>query len=169
MKFIKTLLAAVCALSVTGCASIVGDTDQNITINSSPDDAEVIITDETSQEVFSGETPATVQLRKSDGSYFGGKTYHVTVSKEGYSDRTVTIDSNPSGWYIAGNLGFGGLIGWLVVDPLTGAMYNLNPDDIDADLGEEVASTDEGSSMTLVLLEDVPESERNNLEKIGTI
>jgi len=75
---------------LTGCASIVGEREQAVTINSTPDDAQVTITDEQSEEIHSGETPVTVQLKKSDGSYFGGKTYTVDVSKPG-----IRVPRNP--------------------------------------------------------------------------
>ena len=45
----------------------------------------------------------------------------------------VNLTSSVSGWYFA-NLVFGGGIGMLIVDPLTGAMYNLSPDKIDQNL-----------------------------------
>ncbi len=81
MKLLK-LTAAVATLSImSGCASIVGDKEQSITISSMPSNANVVIVDERSQEVHSATTPTTVMLRKSDGSYFGGKTYNVEISK----------------------------------------------------------------------------------------
>lgn len=168
MKALK-LTAAIATLSImTGCASIVGEREQSVTINSSPNNANILITDERRSEVYSGSTPTTVQLRKSDGSYFGGKTYTVELSKEGYEDRRVTIHSRPNGWYIGGNIVFGGLIGWLIVDPLTGAMYNLTPSTVNATLGEKVASTEGGGSeITLVLLENVPSEMLDRMDYIG--
>ncbi|WP_168012398.1 hypothetical protein [Halomonas salinarum] len=170
MKLNKTIIAAIGALSLSGCASIVGETDQGVTINSTPSKADVVITDESSKQVFAGTTPTTVQLSKADGTYFGGKTYTVEISKDGYDNRTLMIDSSPNGWYIGGNLVFGGLIGWLIVDPLTGAMYNLSPDNIDASLGEKVATSDNGDKeINLVLLQDVPAHMRDKMEPIGQI
>lgn len=170
MKMLK-MTAAIAAVSlVTGCATIVGDKEQSITINSSPSNANVLITDERSMEVHSGNTPTTVQLRKSDGSYFGGKTYTVEISKEGFESRTMMINSSPNGWYIGGNLLLGGFIGWLIVDPLTGAMYNLTPDSINASLGESVATTNDGDSeITLVLIEDVPNHMLDEMQYLGKI
>ncbi|MGJ7462771.1 hypothetical protein ACR80S_16890 [Halomonas sp. MA07-2] len=170
MKMHK-LTTAIATLSImTGCATIVGDKEQTVTINSSPSTANVMITDERSMEVHSSTTPTTVQLRKSDGSYFGGKTYTVEISKDGYASRTMMINSSPNGWYIGGNLLFGGLIGWLIVDPLTGAMYNLTPDSINASLGESVASNSDGvSEITLVLVEDVPSHMRDKMQYLGKI
>lgn len=170
MKKLK-ITAAVASLSLlAGCASIVGEKEQTVTINSSPSDANVVITDEKSVEVHSDTTPTTVQLRKSDGSYFGGKTYTVELSKDGYETRTMMINATPNGWYIGGNLIFGGLIGWLIVDPLTGAMYNLSPDTLNASLGEEVASTtDSDTEITLVMVEDVPAHMVDKMEYLGKI
>ena len=170
MKMLK-MTAAIAAVSlVTGCATIVGDKEQSITINSSPSNANVLITDERSMEVHSGNTPTTVQLRKSDGSYFGGKTYTVELSMDGYESRTMMISSTPNGWYIGGNILLGGLIGWLIVDPLTGAMYNLTPDAINASLGESVATAEDGDSeITLVLVEDVPSHMLDMMQYLGKV
>ncbi|MAL96304.1 MAG: hypothetical protein CME40_14610 [Haliea sp.] len=170
MKILKTAVAVATFSLVTGCASIVGEKDQVVTISSSPSNASVLITDERSQQIHSGTTPTTVQLMKSDGSYFGGKTYTVEISKEGYESRTMMINSSVNGWYIGGNLIFGGLIGWLVVDPLTGAMYNLTPDTLNASLGEKVAKAEDGASeVTLVLIEDVPGHMRDQMQYLGQI
>ncbi len=170
---IKTLMAATSAaglLSLTGCASIVGDTEQSVTIDSTPSNADVVITDERSSEVFEGETPTTVTLKKADGSYFGGKDYSVTISKDGYKSRTMAISSTPNGWYVGGNLLFGGLIGWLIVDPLTGAMYSLSPDEIRADLGDSVAKAEDGShALNVALVQDVPEEVRRDMKLVGQL
>lgn len=170
MQKIKLTVAIATLSLVTGCASIVGEKEQTVTINSSPSNANVLITDERSMEVHSGTTPTTVQLRKSDGSYFGGKTYSVELRKEGYASRTMTINSSPNGWYIGGNFIFGGLIGWLIVDPLTGSMYNLTPGTINTSLGESVAKKENGDSdITLVLMEDVPSHMHDQMQYLGKI
>ena len=170
MKMLKMTAAIASVSLMTGCATIVGEKEQSITINSSPSNANVLITDERSMEVHSGSTPTTVQLRKSDGSYFGGKTYTVEISKDGYESRTMMINASPNGWYIGGNIIFGGLIGWLIVDPFTGAMYNLTPDTLNASLGENVATTAEGESeITLVLIEDVPTHMLDEMQYLGKI
>lgn len=165
---IKAIAAAVSLVALSGCASIVGDKDQTIAFNSTPSQAEILITDETSKKVFAGTTPTTVTLKKADGTYFGGKTYTVNISKDGFDPRTLTINSTPNGWYVAGNLLFGGLVGWLVVDPLTGAMYNLSPSEIDASLNESVAKAEDGGKLlNIVLLEDVPNYLHSELVLIG--
>ncbi|MFD2190949.1 hypothetical protein [Pistricoccus aurantiacus] len=170
MKMLKLAAAIGTLAMLTGCASIVGDREQAVTINSSPSHADVVITDERNMQIHSATTPTTVQLKKADGSYFGGKTYTVEISKDGYESRTMLINSTPNGWYIGGNLLFGGLIGWLIVDPLTGAMYNLSPDNLNASLGDSMAANDSGdSAITLVLMEDVPQRLHSGMRYIGQL
>ncbi|RTR01971.1 hypothetical protein [Halomonas nitroreducens] len=170
---LKGMVAAIGVASVmtlSGCASIVGDKEQAITINSTPSQADVVITDERSMDVFEGKTPTTVTLRKADGSYFGGKSYTVNISKDGFEDRTVAISSSPNGWYVAGNLVFGGFVGWLIVDPLTGSMYSLSPDEINASMGESVATAEDGSqALNIVLVQDVPQELRSDMKLLGQL
>lgn len=170
MKKLALLAAATSLLALAGCATIVGDTDETITLKSSPSGANISITDEKGSETFTGSTPTTVQLEKADGSYFGGKTYTVEIHKPGFQSRTLTIDSRLNGWYLGGNLLFGGWIGWLVVDPMTGAMYNLSPNEINAELKASVASSDEnGKTLNIVMLDDLPKRLHQELELIGNV
>jgi len=53
--------------------------------------------------------------------------------KPGYISSAQTVRASIDGWYAAGNFIFGGFIGWLFVDPVTGAMWKL-PDLVHADL-----------------------------------
>ncbi|GGO80037.1 hypothetical protein GCM10011348_15830 [Marinobacterium nitratireducens] len=166
-KGIATAIMAATIVMTTGCASIVGEPTQMLSINSSPDGAKIAITDEKGISVFKGTTPTTVTLQKADGSYFGGKTYALTISKEGFESQVITIDSNPNGWFIGGNLLFGGLIGWLIVDPLTGSMYTLSPDVINGSLSpQQVSTSDDGKSLNVVLLEDLPSEAYDHLTRI---
>lgn len=166
-KTLAALMGTCAALTLTGCASIVGDSEQSVTINSTPSDAAIVITDETAKRVFVGTTPTTVTLKKSDGSYFGGKTYHVEINKPGYASRKVDLTTSANGWFIGGNILFGGLIGWLVVDPFNGGMYTLSPDEVNADLGDRVAVEGGQKSLNLVMMEDVPADMKDRLVKIG--
>ena len=152
-KYIDSLLLPL-VLLVIGCATIVGKTTQVVSLSSAPDQADVVIIDENKKDIFKGKTPTTVTLKKGDG-YFHGKDYTVTISKEGFSDRTVKIGSKPSGWYIAGNILFGGLIGWFIVDPATGAMWTLIPEKVEGTLKAE-STLSSFQTLHIVLLEDVP-------------
>lgn len=39
----------------------------------------------------------------------------------------LPLKTSVNGWYIGGNFVFGGLIGWLIVDPLNDGMYTISP------------------------------------------
>jgi hypothetical protein len=130
----KTVLIAISILITFSCATIVGQKNQTIAISGTPDQARVTITDEKQVVVFEGNTPAKVLLDKADGRYFGGKTYQVKIDKVGYQPVKMTVNSELGGWYLFGNFVFGGLIGWLIVDPFSGAMYDLSPEKIDVQL-----------------------------------
>jgi hypothetical protein len=160
-----TLLAAVL---LSGCATIVGDSKQNVQLNSTPEGAQVTITNQDGKRVSTGETPMSVTLETSAG-YFDGEEYQVTFAKAGFEERTVTVSASPNGWYIAGNLLVGGFIGWLVVDPLTGAMYSLSPDEVSAELGQDGVAYDDSSdnaTLHVTLISELPQHARAHLERI---
>jgi hypothetical protein len=73
-------------------------------------------------------TPHTAALERGDG-YFQKKYYDITLSKEGYVTEKVSIAPELNPWYI-GNLLFGGLLGMLIVDPLTGSMWTFYEKDV---------------------------------------
>lgn len=73
---------------------------------------------------FNGCTPASVMLKASEG-YFKKASYQVKFTKEGYEEKVIPLTCKVDGWYF-GNIVFGGLIGFLIVDPATGAMYKFD-------------------------------------------
>jgi len=164
----KKTIIVLSLLALSGCATILGDKTQLIGIKSTPSEASINITDEKGVSIYKGNTPTSVTLQKSDGSYFGGKTYQVSIEKPGYKTTRITLDTKVNAWYVAGNLVFGGLIGWLVVDPLSGAMYTIKPEDVSAQLaaqGTTGMSNEKG--FHIVLLEDVPSPIRHHLNRIN--
>lgn len=110
-------------IALTGCASIVSKSKWPVTFKSDPSGAEVVISDENGKEVNRGTTPATITLPAKRG-YFASETYQVSLELNGYRENKGIIKADMNGWYF-GNILFGGLIGLLVVDPLTGAMWKL--------------------------------------------
>ncbi|MBF4180403.1 hypothetical protein [Lelliottia nimipressuralis] len=113
--------------SLSGCATIVGDSTQSLQVTSSPTDAAFLVKDEKGEIVARGVTPQTVMLEKNDGSYFGKKSYLVTICKPGYAAATVPLKETVSGWYSVGNFFTAPLIGYLAIDPFHGGMYNIEP------------------------------------------
>ncbi len=114
-------IGAVVALS--GCASIVSDSSYPVNITSSPEQAGFEVVNSKGVTIQQGTTPEVVTLKSGTG-YFGSETYTIKFQKEGYEEKTFTLDTSMDGWYV-GNIVFGGLIGFLIVDPITGAMWKL--------------------------------------------
>ena len=85
------------------------------------------VQDETGRAVAQGYTPQTVDLAKSNGTYFGKKHYQVMLESPGYVPLTLPIEASANLWYVLGNIPLLGFPGWLVVDPFYGGMYDLKP------------------------------------------
>jgi hypothetical protein len=147
-----------------GCASIVGKTQYPVRVTSQPDQADIAIVDETGAAVFRGRTPTTVTLKTRAG-YFKGKDYTVTFTKNGYATHTAQIRRGASKWYIFGNLVFGGLVGWLIVDPATGAMWTLQ-EDVNATLEPLKISKMDNGELRIGLMDDIPPALRARLKRI---
>lgn len=161
-------LVATTLFLFNGCATIFGwGKAEVVNVRSNPDKANIVVTDETGTKIFEGETPTNISLEKKKG-YFRGKTYSLTISKEGYADKTVTIDTEANGWYIGGNIIFGGLIGWLIVDPATGAMWTFDTNDVNVDLEQSnQGSLIDSNGMKIVSIRDVPANLRDKLVRIN--
>ncbi len=129
----NTALIALSSTLASGCASIVSDSNYLVRIDSTPPEARFVVRNEDGLNVHQGRTPATVSL-PAEAGFFDGETYEVTFEKEGYTPVNRTLDSSVDPWY-AGNILFGGLIGILVVDPATGAMFKL-PESLQVGMGE---------------------------------
>lgn len=119
MKLLAPLLA-VLVLAVTGCSTIINGKTQTVSINSNVRDADITVNGMTV-----GRTPYAGQIIRGD------KTI-VTVSKEGYNSKTVTLSTEfePVFW---GNIIFGGVLG-STTDNATGSMYKYAPNTLQIDL-----------------------------------
>jgi len=124
MIMVRILIAVFAFLPLLGCASICGESSAYCQLRSEPSGVDVSIKNEKGLEVFRGKTPTTVLLKKKTG-YFNGADYYITAKHDGYAERVVSIDRGMSWWY-AGNIIFGGLIGFLIVDPATGSMWTID-------------------------------------------
>ena len=161
----KNVVACVISsILMTGCASIVSDSNYPVSISSTPPNASFIIKDKDDLEIHSGETPATVTLKSGDG-YFSSASYTLIFQKEGFEDKEIIITGKMDGWYL-GNIILGGLIGMLIVDPITGAMWKL-PEDQNIDLDAKLAVKKDDTKLKIVSINAVPESIQNSLIKIN--
>lgn len=148
-----------CALAVsllaTSCATIVSGSKQNVKFASNPSAATIFI-----DEVEVGKTPFEIKLaRKSE--------HQVMIKLEGYQTYQTTLTKKFNGWFV-GNILIGGIIG-IIVDPITGAMYNLSPKEVNAEMAKGTAFTHKkGDVYVGVSLEIDPNWKKiGQLEKIG--
>ena len=109
----KAYLPLAALILVSGCASIISGTTQEVAVNSSPDGATCDITRQgvRLQQVV---TPASAMVQRTNRDLL------VSCTKPGYQAATATDPSGVEPW-VFGNLLAGGVIG-LVVDLSTGAV-----------------------------------------------
>lgn len=163
----KTILKTIVISSVAalyGCASIVSDSTYPLSLNSNPLGSSFTITNKNGQLIHSGNTPATVTL-KSGAGYFSGEKYFISLKKPGFEASEITVDTSLDGWYI-GNILFGGLIGMLIIDPITGAMWKL-PETASAQLSQKLTSNElTKGQFHIVSIDDVPFEFKGQLQEL---
>ncbi|MDQ8750565.1 PEGA domain-containing protein [Elizabethkingia miricola] len=136
-------------LTTTSCATIISGSKQAIKFTSTPSEATVFI-----DEVEVGKTPFETKLERKRG-------YNVMIKLEGYKPYETKLTKEFNAWYL-GNILFGGIIG-LVIDPITGAIYNLTPKQINAQLGEGTAFKTSKNGINIAVSLKIDE----NWKKVG--
>lgn len=120
---LSSLILLVSLFSFNSCATIMSRSTYDISLNTEPSNALVHVLNKKGEVVASGVTPTTVRLKAGDG-YFKRASYALHISKDGYESiqypLTASLDSN----YIW-NLFSWSIWGFLVLDPLTGAMWEF--------------------------------------------
>jgi hypothetical protein len=155
MKNLFLVLALSAILVVgTSCASVFSYGTNAITFSSTPSGANVRVVNLAGKTVYSGTTPTDTRLKVSAG-YMKPELYMVTFEKEGMAPQTLPLQCTLNGWYF-GNILIGGLIGMLIIDPLTGAMYKLDDVALHADLSADMASVSE-RELRILDISQVPE------------
>ncbi len=125
------LLLAVVSVSVftTGCSTMQSKANYDVFIDSKPQGALCTIRDSSGKKLRQGETPFQVTLR-AGGPYFYRYTYSLAFEKDGHKAQTIFLKGTLDSTY--GNNLVMLLVAWpltpigmLIVDPLTGAMWEL--------------------------------------------
>jgi hypothetical protein len=99
--------------------------------------------------------------------YFTSEVYTIRFENPGFAPKELTITGTVSGWYI-GNILFGGLIGMLAVDPVTGAMYTL-PASVNHSFEAEPAKTSQVTkSLVVVSTESLSADQLRQAQLVGT-
>ncbi|MDR0981779.1 MAG: hypothetical protein LBM07_00865 [Culturomica sp.] len=147
----------------SSCASIVSKSSYPIMISSIPSEAKISITDKKGIEIYAGQTPATLKLKSGSG-FFGKARYQVKFEKSGYNTKIVPVEFKLDGWYF-GNILIGGLIGMLIVDPATGAMWKIETEFLNETLSKSTASID--PEMKIMNINEIPENWKIHLVKVN--
>lgn len=161
LKLIIILLAPTFLFS--SCATIFTKSSYPLSINSNPNNAKVSITDKKGKEVYLGNTPASVKLKAGSG-FFSKAEYRVKLSSPGYNERIIPVTFKLDGWYF-GNLLVGGLIGMLIIDPATGAMWKIETDFVNETLSASTASVNT-PEMRILNIQEIPENWKSHLVKL---
>lgn len=136
MKNLFKILPLASLLFLQSCATIVSGSRQTIKFDSEPKSATVFI-----NELNVGKTPLEKDLKRN-------QEYQVAIKMDGYQTYETKLTKKFNEWYI-GNVLFGGIIG-LVVDPITGAIYKLTPNELYTNLksdGSDIATKVKGEDI----------------------
>lgn len=135
----KTLIVLAMVLICSGCASIMCGSEKTVNIRTQPPEAKFSIKDVKGIVMIQGVTPTNVTLKRGRG-FFQAGDYTVAFEKQGYNSKTVSVPQGlETGWYLFGNAIFGGLIGIVIVDPLTGAMWDIKDVNVSLSTNEQNA------------------------------
>jgi hypothetical protein len=166
LRMICMMLVLGAAAAVSGCATIVHSGPRNIPIASTPKGAKVSIYDRMDSLVMVNTTPFVAPLNTKFG-YFKSQSYRLVFEMPGYNPAEINLNSSVSGWYF-GNLLFGGVIGMLIVDPLTGAMFNLTPEKIEQHMSPAQAQLiRNGQGLLIVLAAQTTQQERDDMVRVN--
>lgn len=137
---------------LSGCATVANGTHQAIGISSNPTNAYVWV-----DQYYVGNTPVIVGMSRKDN-------HVVRIELDGYQPYEAIFTRKLSGW-VFGNLVFGGVIG-LAVDAISGGIYKLTPDQVQAEMqSHHIAQSNHSKdSYIAVVLNPNPE-----WEKVGTL
>jgi len=159
---IQVTIGGLC-FALTACASIVSKSQYPVTVSSNPSGADFTIKKENGVAISTGITPATIVLSSSSG-YFQAAKYTVEFKRKGVT-QAIPFSATINGWYF-GNLLFGGvIIGMLIVDPATGAMWHLN-DTVVANFNQ-TAGINTKHILKICTLDQIPLSMRKDLVAIN--
>ena len=167
MKRSLLMQAAVLALVAclfSSCATIFGKSSYPFTVTTNPAGADVTITNKKGKEIFKGKSPASVTL-KSGAGYFSRAEYQVKLNSPGFQEQILPVNFKMNGWYF-GNLLIGGILGMLVIDPISGAMWKLETKEINTSMTPSNSSAVNTPTLKIINIADVPENVKKDLVKI---
>ncbi len=158
---LATLIAS--SLFLTNCATIVSSRQKQTTIDSTPSKMAYRVIDNSGAVISEGFTPATTTMNRSAGYFRPGK-YTIEISKKGRVVGKETVTASLNGWYF-GNIVIGGLIGLVIVDPLSGAMYRM-PESVVVNTGSIASASEPAQTLQIVDISTLTSQQRSKLVRI---
>lgn len=149
-RFVLRTAAGITFLATAACGTIINGSKQNVSFSSTPSGATVFVDN---QQM--GVTPVSLSLSRKD-------SHDVRLTLPGYQPYEMKLTRGISGW-VFGNIIFGGVPG-LVIDAVSGGLYKLSPDDVQATLVSGTAMHTGDGLVVLVVLSADP-----SWEKIGQL
>ncbi len=98
---------------MSGCASIMSGTSQQLSFQSNPDEATVTVNGR-----VIGKTPVSTSMKKASGQ-------SLVFEKEGYKPLSMALETRLNSWFW-GNIVLGGVVG-STTDGISGAVYEYSP------------------------------------------
>ena len=105
-------------------------------------------------------------MLKSGAGFFQKESYQVRFELAGYEVRSIPVECRVNGWYW-GNILLGGVIGMLIVDPATGAMYKLDVPNVYETLSKATTKIKQEPGLKIYALTDLPQGLKGHLVKIN--
>jgi hypothetical protein len=137
---------------LSSCATIMHGTNESVSVSSEPSQAEVWVDNK-----YVGLSPTIVHLSRKDNHF-------IKIQLEGYEPYEVALTRQLSGW-VFGNILFGQFVG-LAVDAITGGIYKLSLDQVQAQLRKiKVAASDKGDAPFIAVVMKADPS----WEKVGSL
>jgi hypothetical protein len=149
-RFALRTAAGITLLASAACGTIINGSKQNVSFASTPGGATVFVDN---QQM--GVTPVSLSLSRKDH-------HDVRLTLPGYQPYEIKLTRGLSGWTF-GNIIFGGVPG-VVIDAITGGLYKLSPDQVEAALVSGTAMRSGDGLVVRVVLSADP-----SWEKIGQL
>ncbi|WP_153799535.1 PEGA domain-containing protein [Foetidibacter luteolus] len=164
MRTHLVLITLVISLLLFSCASIVSKSNWPVSIDSKPSGASVTIFNKKGAEVYTGKTPASLKLKSGSG-FFSKESYSIVLSKDGFETKKINLECRVNGWYW-GNILIGGIIGMLIVDPATGAMYKLDKEFVDVNLTAVSPTASTSPEIKILDKNNIPDNWKQHLIEV---
>ena len=146
------LLLTSSVVLLQGCATLMSPERYPVYIRTEPKGAKVTIVNKKGKEMFSGTTPATVSLPAGNG-YFSKGAYTVRLSLQGFEDKEAKIMFKLNKWYF-GKLVIGGVVGLLIIDPITGAMWKIKDPLVDEVLERKTSFIQQAPELKIIAIQN---------------